>query len=117
MKTSLLLVAAIALFGAIDCFAVTNVEQTTSVVLKNLPRLEFYKQINDAVADGGTDVSNLVFAVDELLRPQSDGNSTTTNSLFTPRRIGDLLTGQNLGTNVVFMSIGVTTNDWLESAR
>jgi len=36
----------------------------------------------------------------------------TTNTLFTPRDIGDILIGKTLGTGDIWMATGATTNDW-----
>jgi hypothetical protein len=45
---------------------------------------------------------------------QVDTNTTTTVTLYTPRRVGDILIGQDgAGTNLVAISKGVTTNDWV----
>lgn len=40
------------------------------------------------------------------------GTISTTNTLFTPRQIGDMLIGQEGATGKVWMATGVTTNDW-----
>lgn len=38
--------------------------------------------------------------------------TSTTNTLYTPRDIGDILIGKTLGTGAVWMATGGTTNDW-----
>jgi hypothetical protein len=44
---------------------------------------------------------------------QSDTNVTTTATGYTPAYIGQVLTGQaGTGTNHVWLSSGLTTNDW-----
>jgi hypothetical protein len=40
------------------------------------------------------------------------GPTTTTNTLFTPRDIGDWLYGFENGTGKVWTAVGVTTSDW-----
>lgn len=45
---------------------------------------------------------------------QVDTNTTTTTTLYTPRRVGDILVGsESSGTNGVWISKGTTTNDWV----
>lgn len=44
-----------------------------------------------------------------------DTNVTTTVTLYTPRRVGDTLVGgKGSGTNLVCISKGTTTNDWVQ---
>lgn len=44
-----------------------------------------------------------------------DTNATTTVTLYTPRRKGDILVGgKGSGTNLVCISKGTTTNDWVQ---
>lgn len=46
---------------------------------------------------------------------QSDTNATTTVTLYTPRRKGDILVGgKGAGTNLVCIAKGTTTNDWVQ---
>ena len=48
---------------------------------------------------------------------QSDTNATTTVTLYTPRRVGDILIGgKGAGTNLVCIAKGTTTNDWVQVA-
>lgn len=48
---------------------------------------------------------------------QVDTNVTTTVTLYTPRRVGDILVGgKGAGTNLVCISKGTTTNDWAQVA-
>jgi len=44
--------------------------------------------------------------------PQSDTNTTTTVTLYTPAATGQTLLGNTGGTNYIWMSHGTTTNDW-----
>lgn len=41
-----------------------------------------------------------------------DGAHSTTNYIYTPRDIGDILIGSQLGTGAVWMATGVTTGGW-----
>lgn len=51
----------------------------------------------------------------EAIAAQSDTNATTTVTLYTPRRVGDILIGgKGAGTNLVCVSKGTTTNDWVQ---
>lgn len=43
---------------------------------------------------------------------QYDPTHSTTNTVYTPRSIGDTLIGFELGTGVVWQATGVTTSDW-----
>lgn len=42
----------------------------------------------------------------------SGGATSTTNTLFTPRGLGDILIGYELSTGAVWIATGATTNDW-----
>lgn len=43
---------------------------------------------------------------------QVDSTGNTTNTLYTPKRVGDTLVGKAGGTNAIWVSNGVTTNSW-----
>lgn len=46
---------------------------------------------------------------------QADTNATTTVTAYTPQFVGQVLVGgAGTGTNAVWVSKGVTTNDWVE---
>lgn len=46
-----------------------------------------------------------------------DTNATTTTTSYTPAKIGQILIGgAGTGTNAVWISKGVTTNDWVQVA-
>ncbi len=46
---------------------------------------------------------------------QSDTNTTTTATAYTPRHAGDVLVGgAGVGTNAVWLAKGTTTNDWVQ---
>jgi len=48
---------------------------------------------------------------------QSDTNTTTTATGYTPAHVGQVLTGgAGTGTNAVWISNGITTNDWVQIA-
>ena len=48
---------------------------------------------------------------------QSDTNATTTATGYTPAFVGQVLTGgAGTGTNAVWISKGITTNDWVQVA-
>lgn len=62
-----------------------------------------------------TDGAAVEARVAALEVPQIDTNATTTVTAYTPRRIGDvLLGGKGEGTNLVCVSKGTTTNDWVQ---
>ena len=67
----------------------------------------------DVVATGTLTGSNLSTAI---LAAQSDTNATTLLTTYTPRRVGDVLVGLRGGTNWVYISRGITTNDWQQVA-
>lgn len=42
------------------------------------------------------------------------GVNNTTNTLYTPRDVGDVLIGKVAGTGAVWMATGLTTSDWIK---
>jgi len=61
--------------------------------------------------DGVRDVLTAAIAA------QSNAGATTTNTWYTPRRVGDILVGSaGFGTNAVWVAKGTTTNDWIQVA-
>lgn len=42
-----------------------------------------------------------------------DTNATTTIADYTPARVGEIIAGKIGGTNVAWLAVGATTNDWL----
>jgi len=46
--------------------------------------------------------------------PQTDANSTTTNTVYTPGAVGQMLIGSTGSTSTVWIAKGVTTNDWVK---
>lgn len=66
--------------------------------------------------DGGRAKSQ-ADAIESAIVAQVDTNASTTVTLFTPRRVGDILIGgAGTGTNGVWISKGGTTNDWVQVA-
>lgn len=55
-------------------------------------------------------------AINAAVTAQSDTNATTTVSLYTPRRAGDILIGGAGASNGVWIAKGTTTNDWVQVA-
>ena len=43
---------------------------------------------------------------------QIDTNATTTITLYTPQRVGEVLVGNTGGTTTVWIASGQTTNGW-----
>lgn len=71
-----------------------------------------------AAADGTCTLDNdVVVAADIGVIHQADTNEVTDITLYTPAFIGQMLIGQTgPGTNLVCLSKGVTTNDWVQVA-
>lgn len=57
--------------------------------------------------------ANLNKAGDGDITAQSDTNSTTTTTLYTPRRVGDILMGYAGGTATMWAASAATTNGWI----
>ena len=55
-------------------------------------------------------------AITAAVTAQSDTNATTTVTLYTPRRAGDILVGGAGGSDGVWIAKGTTTNDWVQVA-
>lgn len=67
------------------------------------------------VAAIGSATGTLATAVSTAMAAQSDTNAVTVATGYTPRRKGDTLVGgAGSGTNGVWVSKGVTTNDWVQ---
>tara|TARA_R110000824_G_scaffold146078_1_gene314758 strand:+ start:224 stop:523 length:300 start_codon:yes stop_codon:yes gene_type:complete len=85
----------------------------TTVVLADFTDLE------SAAYNGKTKIKQSHAAIDanfEKVKAQSDTNSTTTVTLYTPDYIGQALLGNTGGTNYTWMARGTTTNDWSQIA-
>ena len=57
---------------------------------------------------GEVEASNLSTTI---LAAQTDTNQTIDVTIVTPRRVGDVLVGT--GSNLVYVAVGATTNDWV----
>jgi hypothetical protein len=81
-----------------------------------IPSGGFYDGAADATARLALS-NNLTVAYTAAITAQTDTNVTTTVTAYTPRRAGDLLVGgAGTGTNLVCVSKGTTTNDWVQVA-
>jgi len=94
-----LLIALIALVGVV-CFAADYTPVT-----------------EEAAVAGDIDVTGSITASGTgyvAATAQADTNATTTATGYTPQFVGQILIGsQGSGTNAVWVSKGVTTNDWV----
>jgi len=67
--------------------------------------------------DGVTTVGSLKIGTAAVATPQIDTNATTVATAYTPSAIGQVLIGgAGTGTNAVWISKGLTTNDWIRVA-
>lgn len=101
-----------------------TVNEAARVALSNAIRAAVSAEIAGAFTSftssvPATVVSNAFVAADVVLAAsmvaQADTNVTSTSTLYTPRRVGDVLMGgAGSGTNAVWVSKGTTTNDWVQ---
>lgn len=78
--------------------------------------IEMKKQVLDSLESLDTAVEAAIDAADANVA-QVDTNVTTTTTSYTPAKIGQILIGgKGTGTNAVWISKGVTTNDWVQVA-
>ena len=125
MKKALLIAAVAALFIGGLVFAQTTVTNRGDVITVNtmadLPEsteTTVYPdaRYQDLAVDGTLQVSDSDVVTEATLY-QADTNVTTTITGHTPDFIGQMLIGgAGTGTNAVWISKGVTTNDWVQVA-
>lgn len=76
----------------------------------------FKDQVKSSLDSLDTAVEAAIDALDANVA-QVDTNVTTTATAYTPAKIGQILIGgAGEGTNAVWISKGVTTNDWVQVA-
>jgi len=77
-----------------------------------------FTDLGNAQYDGKTNIRKSHKAIDanfEMVKAQADTNATTTATSYTPDFVGQILVGSaGSGTNALWVSKGVTTNDWVQ---
>ena len=87
-----------------------------SIALDNVTiPADFY---DGARAKTATDaVAARVTVIETAIVSPVDTNAVTTTSIYTPAKVGGILIGKTgPGTNAVWISKGLTTNDWVQVA-
>lgn len=105
---SLLVIAGVVVYAATTTNVVTNVVgQVITTTTDEYGKVT--KTIVDANALSSQSRSRVELSGVLLDSTQSDN---TTNTLYTPRDVGDFLVGETHGTGAIWMASGPTTNDW-----
>jgi hypothetical protein len=112
-----LVAIALVLGGAVVFAGDSGVSDPTIAVKEFTPSggQVFKDQVKSSLDSLDTAVEAVIDIADADVA-QADTNATTTATLYTPAKVGQLLIGAAGSTNAVWVSKGVTTNDWVRVA-